>query len=130
MAGLKRVELIERLLSEAASYLEKGDIVQSSEKLYKSAEECVKALAEHFNLKEVKDAEERGRWTVTLLERAVRGLAERLGKAVVDSWNGANYLHVWGFHEAKLDVEAVKIRMPAIESLIEMTKKTLTSFRA
>jgi len=125
MTSLERIELIERWLGEAAGYLEKGDTVQSSEKLYKSAEECIKALAEHFHFKEVKDAEERGRWTVTLLERAVRGLAERLGRAVVDSWNGANYLHVWGFHEAKLDTEAVKIRMPAIESLIETTKKTL-----
>jgi len=127
MASLERVKLIERLLGEASGYLEKGDAVQSSEKLYKSAEECIKALAEHFDFKEVKDAEERGRWTVTLLEKAVRRLAERLGGAIIDSWNGANYLHVWGFHEVKLDTEAVKIRMPAIESLIEMTKKTLVS---
>ena len=127
MASLERVKLIEHLLGEAAGYLEKGDAVQSSEKLYKSTEECIKALTEHFNLEEAKAAEEKGRWTVTLLERAVRRLAERLGGAVVDSWNGANYLHVWGFHEGKLDVEAVKIRMPAIESLIETTKKTLPS---
>ena len=127
MVSPERIELIRRLLSEAASYLEKGDAVQSSEKLYKSTEECIKALTEHFNLEEVKAAEERGRWTVTLLERAVKKLAKRLGVTVLDSWDKANYLHVWGFHEGKLDVESVKIRMPAIEKLIEMTKETLSS---
>ncbi|KPV63268.1 MAG: Archaeal PaREP1/PaREP8 family protein [Candidatus Bathyarchaeota archaeon BA1] len=127
MVSPERIELIRRLLSEAASYLEKGDAVQSSEKLYKSTEECIKALTEHFNLEEVKAAEERGRWTVTLLERAVKKLAKRLGVTVLDGWDKANYLHVWGFHEGKLDVESVKIRMPAIEKLIEMTKETLSS---
>ncbi|KPV63684.1 MAG: hypothetical protein AOA66_0706 [Candidatus Bathyarchaeota archaeon BA2] len=32
MASLERFKLIERLFSEAAGYLEKGDAVQSSEK--------------------------------------------------------------------------------------------------
>ncbi|KPV63683.1 MAG: Archaeal PaREP1/PaREP8 family protein [Candidatus Bathyarchaeota archaeon BA2] len=96
----------------------------------KSAKECIKALAEHFDFKEVKDAEDRGRWAVTLLERVVRRLAERLGGVIIDSWivgMGRTTYMYGGFHEGKLDTEAVKIRMPAMKCLIETTKKTLAS---
>jgi len=124
MVSLERVKLIERLVDEAASYLEKGDAIQSSEKLYKSAEECIKALAERFSLEEVKAAEERGRWTVTLLEKAVGKLVNKLSTDVELGWDAANYLHIWGFHEAKLDAEDVKRRVPIIERLIELTRKT------
>jgi hypothetical protein len=119
-----RVKLIEKLFSEASTYMEKGDAVQSSEKLYKAAEESVKALAERFNLEEVKAAEERGRWTVTLLEKAVGKLVGKLGMDVEVAWAEANYLHVWGFHETKLDVEDVKRRVFAIRKLIDLAKKT------
>jgi hypothetical protein len=64
----------EPLFSEGEEYLARGDIFQSSEKFYKVAEECIKLLSERFNLPEIKDAEERDRWTVTLLEKAVRKL--------------------------------------------------------
>ncbi|MBS7613983.1 hypothetical protein KEJ48_07100, partial [Candidatus Bathyarchaeota archaeon] len=37
--------------------------------------------------------------------------------------DAANYLHVWGFHEAKLDAEDVRRRMPIIKKLIELTEK-------
>ncbi|KPV63701.1 MAG: Archaeal PaREP1/PaREP8 family protein [Candidatus Bathyarchaeota archaeon BA2] len=124
MASLERVKLIERLLNEATTYLEKGDAVQSSEKLYKVAEECIKALAERLNLKEVKEAEEKGRWTVTLLEKAVGKLVDKLGMDVELGWAEANYLHIWGFHETKLDEEDVKRRVPIIRRLTELTQKT------
>jgi hypothetical protein len=119
-----RVKLIEKLFGEASTYMEKGDAVQSSEKLYKAAEESVKALAERFNLEEVKAAEERGRWTVTLLEKAVGKLVGKLGMDVEVAWAEAHYLHVWGFHETKLDVEDVKRRVFAIRKLIDLAKKT------
>ncbi len=127
MSNVKRLKVIERLLSEAEGYLERGDAIQSSEKLYKSAEECVKALAERLGLEEVKVAEEKGKWTVTLLEKAVGKLVNKLDVGVRLAWDAANYLHVWGFHETKLDVEAVKIRTPAMESLVKTTRKTLAS---
>jgi len=123
MASLEKVKLVERLLSEAEGFLEKGDAVQSSEKLYKAAEECIKTLAERLNLKEVKEAEEKGRWTVTLLEKAVGKLVDKLGMDVEIGWAEANYLHVWGFHETKLDVEDVKRRLPLILRLKELTQK-------
>jgi hypothetical protein len=121
MVVLKRVEIIRDLFTEAEEYLAKGDAVQSSEKFYKVAEECIKALSERFNLPEVNEAEEKGRWTVTLLERAVRKLSDKMGIDVQLGWDAANYLHVWGFHEAKLEVEDVKARIPLIRRLIELT---------
>ncbi|MBS7611727.1 PaREP1 family protein [Candidatus Bathyarchaeota archaeon] len=119
----ERVGLIKRLLSEADGYLAKDDAIQSSEKLYKAAEECVKALSEVFNLEEAKAAEERGRWTVTLLEKAVRKLTNKLGIDVQLGWDAANHLHVWGFHEAKLDREDVEARIPIIRRLIELLEE-------
>ena len=113
-----------RLLAEAEECLAKGDAVQSSEKLYKAAEECIKALAERLNLKEVKEAEEKGRWTVTLLEKAVGKLVDKLGMDVELGWAEANYLHVWGFHETKLDVEDVKRRIPIIRRLVDLAQET------
>jgi hypothetical protein len=52
MAASKRVEFIKHLFVEAEGYLAKGDAVQSSEKLYKAAEESVKTLYECLNLHE------------------------------------------------------------------------------
>jgi hypothetical protein len=117
----KRIEIIKNLFAEAEEYLAKGDAVQSSEKLYKAAEECIKLLSERFNLPEVKEAEEKGKWTVTLLEKAVRKLSDKISINVQICWDSANYLHVWGFHEAKLEAENVKARLPLIKRLIELT---------
>jgi hypothetical protein len=121
MAVSKRIEIIKNLFAEAEEYLAKGDAVQSSEKLYKAAEECIKLLSERFNLPEAKEAEEKGRWTVTLLEKAVRKLSDKISIDVQIGWDAANYLHVFGFHEAKLEVENVKARLPLIKRLIELT---------
>jgi hypothetical protein len=121
MAVSKRIEIIKNLYAEAEEYLAKGDAVQSSEKLYKAAEECIKLLSERFNLPEVKEAEEKGRWTVTLLEKAVRKFSNKISIDVQIGWDAANYLHVFGFHEAKLEAENVKARLPLIKRLIELT---------
>jgi hypothetical protein len=121
MVVSKRIEIIKNLFAEAEEYLAKGDAIQSSEKLYKAAEECIKLLSERFNLPEAKEAEEKGRWTVTLLEKAVRKLSDKISIDVQLGWDAANYLHVFGFHEAKLEVENVKARIPLIKRLIELT---------
>jgi len=95
------------------------DPVQASEKLYKAAEEAVRALAVYFRLSEVlRQVEERGRWTVTDLEKAATQIARRLGAWFGASCDRANYLHVWGFHEAKLDSDAVRERWPDIEKMV------------
>ena len=121
MVVSKRIEIIKKLFAEAEEYLAKGDAVQSSEKLYKAAEKCIKLLSERFNTPEVKEAEEKGRWTVTLLEKAVRKLSDKISIDVQISWDAANYLHVFGFHEAKLEAENVKARIPLIKRLMELT---------
>ncbi|MBS7614020.1 PaREP1 family protein, partial [Candidatus Bathyarchaeota archaeon] len=92
MVASTTVGLIKHLLSEAEDLLAKKDSLQSSEKLYKAAEECIKILSERFNLEESKTAEERGRWTVTLLERAVGKLVDKIGIDVQLGWDAANYL--------------------------------------
>jgi hypothetical protein len=51
----KRIEIIKNLFTEAEEYLAKGDAIQSSEKLYKATEECIKLLSERFNLPEAKE---------------------------------------------------------------------------
>lgn len=120
-----RVELAERFLEEGKQLMDE-DPVQASEKLYKAAEECIKALAIQFKLEDIlSKVEERGRWTVTELEKCTSRISDKLGKWFYDAWAQANYLHVWGFHEAKLDSEDVRRRAPDINKMVEETRKAL-----
>jgi hypothetical protein len=74
------VELALRFLEEGKGLVDK-DPIQASEKLYKAAEEAVKALTIYFNLVNIiKSVNERGRWTVTDLERAALEISRKLGK--------------------------------------------------
>jgi hypothetical protein len=57
---LRHVEIAEKFLAEGRELIDK-DPVQASEKLYKAAEEAVKALAKIFNLPQVDEAEKIGR---------------------------------------------------------------------
>jgi hypothetical protein len=124
-----RLELAERYLAEGRELVDK-DPVQASEKLYKVAEECVKALAIHYNLEDILgNVERRGRWTVTDLEKAVKEISRRVDELFVSLWDHAWVLHVWGFHEAKLDSESVKMRMKYIESMLEKTRRILREGR-
>ncbi|MCC6021367.1 MAG: PaREP1 family protein [Thermoproteaceae archaeon] len=118
MTAEAHVKLARRYFEEGRALADRNP-VQASEKLYKAAEEAVKALAVRFQLAEVlKQAGERGRWTVTDLERAVSQIARRLGPWARASWDAANYLHVWGFHEARLDADAVRERLADVERLV------------
>ncbi|MFZ8788805.1 MAG: PaREP1 family protein [Acidilobaceae archaeon] len=120
-----RLELAERYLAEGKELVDK-DPVQASEKLYKVAEECVKALAIHYNLEDIlRNVEKRGRWTVTDLEKVVEEISRRVDELFISLWDHAWALHVWGFHEAKLDSESVKMRIKYIESMLEKTRKIL-----
>ncbi|MCC6004586.1 MAG: PaREP1 family protein [Thermofilum sp.] len=130
--GILGLPEAERHLALASRYLEEGKTlieknpVQASEKLYKAAEEAVKALAIGLDLEDIlKTVDERGRWTVTELEKAVSRISKKLGDWFSAAWDRANYLHVWGFHEAKLDSDAVKERMPDIERMISETRRII-----
>jgi hypothetical protein len=112
------LELSHRYLGEGRALVDK-DPVQASGKLYKAAEEVVKALAIFYNLQDVlSGVEGKGRWTVSYLEKAVEAISERLGGWFLQSWDNAWALHVWGFHEAKLDSNAVEMRLPYVERMV------------
>ena len=122
-----RLELATKYLNEGRELMDK-DPVQASEKLYKAAEEVVRALAQHYGIKDMlARVEERGRWTVTDLEKAVMEISRRLGKWFKQSWDTANYLHVRGFHEAKLNAEDINDRLPDIEKMVQEAQRVLGS---
>ncbi|GAY26258.1 archaeal PaREP1/PaREP8 family [Desulfurococcaceae archaeon AG1] len=124
--GIDPVEELEARTELAKKYLEEGirltdsNPVQASEKLYKAAEEAVKAAAKILNLPVISNVKERGRWTATDLEKAVETLSKKYGEQIILWWDAAWTLHVWGFHEAKLDSEAVRTRIPYIEKMIQL----------
>jgi hypothetical protein len=113
---------VNRYLEEGRKYIEQGDPVQASEKLYKAAEEAVKTLAKRFSLPECEEAESKGRWTATLLFSAVRSLSEKVSPQIVNWWHAAWFLHVEGFHEARLSIEEVKFRVKFIEELVKFAE--------
>ncbi|ABP95921.1 MULTISPECIES: PaREP1 family protein [Metallosphaera] len=75
-------------LEEADGLLEKGDVVQASEKYYKAAEEAVKLLALSRNLGIVKEVERKGKWSLDDLQEAVRELEKEMG-GIEDLWKSA-----------------------------------------
>jgi hypothetical protein len=122
----KHLDLALSFLEEGKSFVEKNP-VQASEKLYKAAEESVKLLALYLGISDVlAQVRQRNRWTVTDLEKAVEAISHKLGDWFGEAWDRAWALHVWGFHEAKFDSEAVKIRLPYIEKIVEETKKIVS----
>jgi hypothetical protein len=119
------LELSMKYLDEGRSLIDK-DPIQASEKLYKAAEEVVKALTIYFNLSNIiEKVNERKMWTVTELDKASRMISEKLGKWFRSSWDTAWALHVWGFHEAKLDSESVRDRLPDIEKMVMEAQKVV-----
>jgi hypothetical protein len=123
--ALQYLELAERFLSEGRGLIDR-DPVQASEKLYKAAEEAVKALATALNLDEAEKALEKGRWTVSLLNDAVYTISEKLGvKELIDWWDAAWFLHVEGFHEARLRSVDVAKRLGHVEALVNLAKRVV-----
>ena len=124
-AAVAHLELAVKYLEEGKALIDR-DPVQASEKLYKAAEEAVKALAVSFQLSDIlKRVEERGRWTVTDLDRSARAIAKKLGEWFRRSWDSAWVLHVWGFHEARLDADAVRERAPDVEKMVREAEKLI-----
>ena len=120
------LELATRFLDEARQVIERGDAVQASVKLYKVAEECIKAMAEALNLSEACEARSKGRWTLKLLDTVAEKLAKKVDKRVYDDWSHAYFLHVEGFHEARLTIDRVKARARYVEELLEIARNTIT----
>jgi hypothetical protein len=124
-SALQHLELAERFLTEGGGLIDK-DPVQASEKLYKVAEEAVKAIAVALDLDEARKALERGRWTLSLLDDAVYAISERLGvKELIDWWGSAHRLHLGGFHEARLRSIDVAKRYGHVEALVGLAKRVV-----
>lgn len=124
-----RIGLAEKFLEEAREYIAKGDAIQASEKLYKVAEECVKALAEVLRVPEAEEAWKSRRWYTWLLGSAARSIADKLNKPeVVEAWALAYDVHVWGFHEAKYTVDKVSWGLKYFEKLLDMAKSIIKNF--
>ncbi|MEM4969645.1 MAG: PaREP1 family protein [Sulfolobales archaeon] len=101
-----------------------GSPAQASEKLYKSVEEGVKALAIYYDLRDVLErVGDRGRWSVRDLEDSVVRLSKILGEWLRRAWEAAYYLHVEGFHESRLSPASVRERVGDVERVIEEIKK-------
>jgi hypothetical protein len=89
------LELAERYLKEGKDLIDK-DPIQASEKLYKAAEECVKALTIHLKIEDVlRSVESRGRRTATDLERAVKEISKRLSKHFLISWAVSVFIFIY-----------------------------------
>jgi hypothetical protein len=123
-----RLELAEEYLREVEDYVGKGDAVQASEKLYKTVEECVKALAQRYTTLEHQAAIKEGRWWTQLLGKAARRLSKMLREPKIEyTWAVAYDVHVWGFHEAKYDVEDLKDDVEHVKWLLSFTKQVMAS---
>ncbi|ADX82074.1 PaREP1 family protein [Saccharolobus islandicus] len=120
-----RIELAKKYIAEAEDYLKKGDAVQASEKAYKTAEEIVKALAEKFNIPEYQQASKEGRWYTYWLASAVNRLAKDLGDWILNGWNSAYILHVWGFHEVKLSTSDITEYLRKVKEMLDNVIKVL-----
>ena len=116
---------IKSFVDEGKRYIELGNSIQASEKLYKAAEEAVKSLAQIYADGVWKEVERKGRWTSPLLFEAVLQIAKNLKmKEMRRYWDTAWTLHVEGFHEGRLSVEYIKEAVEDIEDLVKLVEMT------
>ncbi|HII73366.1 TPA: hypothetical protein HA332_03000 [Sulfurisphaera tokodaii] len=101
-------------MKEADELLEKGDVVQASEKYYKAVEEAIKILSRKYNLGVVKRLRH-GRWSSELLFDAVNELRS---DEVKEIWYIAWELHVDGFHEMILTEERLRLVKDKIKKIL------------
>ncbi|BCU69715.1 PaREP1 family protein [Stygiolobus caldivivus] len=110
------------LLREADELLDKGDVVQASEKYYKAAEEAIKLMVKELNLKEILEkVREEGYWSLGILHDAVLQISQKLGdEKVVELWKSAVVILTANLTKDILAVEAEKVR-----ELVELSDKVV-----
>jgi len=89
---------LEKWLKEAKEFKEKGDMLQSCEKLYSVVESIIKVLAEKENVEAYKEAISAGGWNTYLLGKASAELkriysqkfGEDFGYLLFFLWKGAD----------------------------------------
>ena len=109
-------------------YIDRGDSIQASEKLYKVAGNSVKILARLAGLEEYREAQAEGSWWTKLLDRAARSLRCIYGEEILDAWDSAYKLHQKGFHEEMLSVDDVIGVFPKIEMLVMIVENELKRY--
>jgi len=120
------LELAEKFLSEGVR-LAAEDPVQASEKLYKAAEEAVKAIAIKLKLRVVEEVDARGSWVAADLFNAVTEISKKYGEEARLWWRAAWFLHVEGFHEARLSSEEVSLDIKYVKALVELAGNIVRS---
>ncbi len=86
-------------------------------------------MAVALGLDEAKTAELQGRWTATLLFDAVDSISEKLNNREVRLWwRAAWFLHVEGFHEARLKSRQVREDVEYIEDIVRLASGVVKGF--
>ena len=111
----RHLQLALKFLEEGEALIEK-DPVQASGKLYKAAEEAVKALAAALDLEQAKAAAREGGWRAKLLNRAA---AEKLAPR----WKAAYRLRAEGSREARLGSEDVRRNLRHVEANVRAAER-------
>ena len=120
----EEIKVMEELLKEAKKYIEEGNVVQASEKIYKVIEEGIKFLSSRDGVPEYSVAQKEGRWWTHLLGKAANTLSKKYNEdKIYYVWSVAYDLHVWGYHERKYDMETVKPKLKDAEWMLEFVKK-------
>ncbi|BDC17261.1 PaREP1 family protein [Acidianus sp. HS-5] len=125
MSNVNLLSASDVLLKEADEFLEKGDVVQASEKYYKAAEEAVKLLTKALNLQDIlQKVKEEGYWSLGILHDAVIELSEKLNdNRIVDLWKSAVIILTANLSKDILIIEAEKVR-----ELVELADE-ITNFK-
>ncbi len=119
-----RLEMAEKMLKGAEEHISRGDVVRASEKLYKTVEGCIKALAERLGVSQLEEVRRGKRWDTWLLGMVSTDLSKILREERISlAWSKAYEIHVWGFHEAKYRIEDVEAALPLARWLLEYTKR-------
>ncbi|MEM1627644.1 MAG: PaREP1 family protein [Sulfolobaceae archaeon] len=86
---LRPLTSAEAYLQEADEFLERGDIVQASEKYYKAVEEAIKILAIENKVSALNEAKAKGGWDLETLNKAVNELAKIYGERIIIDWSAS-----------------------------------------
>jgi len=107
------------LLNEADELLEKGDVVQASEKYYKAAEEAIKLLVKTLNLTNILEkVKEEGYWSLSLLHDAVLQISEKLTNEVYEYWKSAIIILT-----ANLSRDVLALEVENVRKLVKLSDK-------
>jgi len=107
------------LLNEADELLEKGDVVQASEKYYKAAEEAIKLLVKTLNLTNILEkVKEEGYWSLSLLHDAILQISEKLTNEVYEYWKSAIIILT-----ANLSRDVLTLEVENVRKLVKLADK-------